>query len=77
MMGEAKRRKQKLKAEYGKPLGLSNEARRDLIKNNLEPLLRSHYQETGYTDWLDRPCSTKFRLPPESSSNEPNFDLNV
>ena len=73
-MGEAKRRKQKLKDEYGQPLGLSNEARRDLIENNLEPLLRNHYQEIGYTDWLDRPCSPKVRLSPESSSNEPNFD---
>jgi hypothetical protein len=73
-MGEAKRRKQKLKAEYGQPLGLTNEARRDLIKNNLESLLSTHYQEIGYTDWLDRPCSPKVRLSLKSSNNEPNFD---
>lgn len=73
-MGEAKRRKQKLKAEYGQPLGLTNEARRDLIKNNLESLLLTHYQEIGYTDWLDRPCSPEVRSSSKNLNREPDFD---
>ena len=73
-MGEAKRRKQKLKAEYGQPLGLTNEARRDLIDSNLESLLRSHYQEIGYTDWLDKACSPEVRSLSKSLNREPNFD---
>ena len=72
-MGEAKRRKQKLKSEYGQPLGLTKEARRDFIKNNLEPLLESHCQDIGYTDWLDQVCSPEVRSS-ESSNRESNFD---
>lgn len=76
-MGEAKRRKQKLKAEYGQPLGLPSLARRDLIKNNLESLLSSHYREIGYTEWLDKACSPEVQFSPSSkkrSPREPDFD---
>ena len=52
-MGEAKRRKQKLGAEYGQPLGLTASVRRCLIKDNLEQLLSQHYQACGYTDLLN------------------------
>ena len=77
IMGEAKRRKQKLKNEYGQPLGLPSLARRDLIEKNLESLLFNHYQEIGYTDWLDRACSPEVQFSPSSknrSPREPDFD---
>jgi hypothetical protein len=72
-MGEAKRRKQKLGAEYGQPLGLTASARRDLIKNNLEQLLCQHYQACGYTDWIDNAYRPEVNPSPNSRNSQRDF----
>lgn len=73
-MGEAKRRKQKLGAEYGQPLGMTASARKCLIKDNLEQLLSQHYQACGYTDLLNNAGSPEVRPSPNSPSSQK--DLN-
>ena len=69
-MGEAKRRKQKLGSEYGQPLGLSAEARRHLIQENLQQLLSAHNQTCGYPDCFTSPTHPQFRPPANPNSNQ-------
>ena len=69
-MGEAKRRKQKLGAEYGQPLGMTASARRCLIKDNLEQLLAQHYRACGYTDLLNNAPRPEVRPSPKSPSSQ-------
>ncbi len=73
-MGEAKRRKQKLGAEYGQPLGMTASARRCLIKDNLEQLLSQHYQACGYTDLLNNAPRPEVRPSPKSPSSQKDLD---
>lgn len=73
VMGEAKRRKQKLGSLYGQPLGLTSEARKHLIQHHKAQLLSTHFLACGYTDYLNHPTNPQFR--PSTHPHSPHHDL--
>lgn len=76
-MGEAKRRKQKLGAEYGQPLGLTDKARRDLIQQNLKQLVSTHYQVCGYADCFNQSIAPQFQPSPHDNRTNTDFLENL
>jgi hypothetical protein len=74
-MGEAKRRKQKWGSEYGQPLGLSSETRRNLISENISRLISNHFETCGYDDYINKPGLHQVRANPDNPSNCSQINL--